>query len=148
MASRYAALSREELAVLLPDAAVHVVEIDPAAVTCARRTGGFEVHQGSWWDGLPTSLVGRVDLAVAYLPHVPTDRLDDIHPDFRSHEPTGSVDGGPDGLGPLREVLAGLRSWLAGDGVFLTLLARDQAPHEAEVLAGDDEDVVVAFRHP
>ena len=34
---------------------------------------------------------GRVDLAVAYLPHGPTRRLAEIHPDFRAHEPTSST---------------------------------------------------------
>ena len=41
------------LAVLLPDADVHGVDLDEAALACARRTGGFTVHQGSWWSGLP-----------------------------------------------------------------------------------------------
>ncbi len=133
------------LAVLLPDAEVHGVELDPAAAACARRTGGFTVHEGSWWSGLPDVLRGRVDLAVAYLPHVPTDRLDGIHPDFRNHEPSLAVDGGPDGLDPLRDVLAGLDDWLAPDGTFVTLLARDQVPLGARVLAEEDDDVVVAF---
>ena len=131
------------LAVLLPDAEVHGVELDPAAAACARRTGGFTVHEGSWWSGLAESLRGRVDLAVAYLPHVPTGRLDDIHPDFRTHEPALSVDGGSDGLDPLREVLAGLGEWLAPGGVFVTLLAREQVPSDARVLADDEDDVVV-----
>jgi release factor glutamine methyltransferase len=133
------------LAALLPDAEVHGVELDPVAAACARRTGGFEVHDGSWWSGLPASLTGRVDLAVAYLPHVPTARLDDVHPDFRAHEPALSVDGGPDGLDPLREVLAGLDAWLSPDGVLVTLLERDQVPTGARVLAEEDDDVVVAF---
>jgi release factor glutamine methyltransferase len=136
------------LAALLPDAEVHGVELDPAAVACARRTGGFAVHEGSWWSGLPASLAGRVDLAVAYLPHVPTARLDDIHPDFRAHEPTLSVDGGADGLDPLREVLAGLDRWLAPQGVFVTLVVVNQPPEGALVLARDENDVVVAFRRP
>ena len=100
------ALSAASLAVLLPEAEVHGVDIDEAALECARRTGGFHVHHGSWWDGLPAELKGRVDLAVAYLPHVPTPRLSEIHADFRSNEPSLSVDGGPDGLDPLRAVLA------------------------------------------
>jgi release factor glutamine methyltransferase len=133
------------LAVLLPDAKVHGVELDAGAAACARRTGGFTVHEGSWWSGLPDALRGRVDLAVAYLPHVPTDRLDGIHSDFRRNEPTLAVDGGRDGLEPLREVLAGLRAWLAPQGVFVTLLAREQVPSGARVLADDEDDVVVAF---
>jgi release factor glutamine methyltransferase len=137
------------LAVLLPDAEVHGVELDEDALACARRTGGFTVHRGSWWSGLPADLAGRVDLAVAYLPHVPTERLDDIHPDFRAHEPAMSVDGGADGLDPLRAVLADADDWLAPGGVFVTLLSRDQAEAAGlEVLAEEDDDAVVAHRRP
>ncbi len=135
------------LAVLLPDADVHGVDLDEAALACARHTGGFAVHRGSWWSGLPDVLAGRVDLAVAYLPHVPTSRLSEIHPDFRTHEPAASVDGGPDGLDPLRAVLAGADRWLAPDGVFVTLLARRQAADlDLEVLTADEDDAVVAHR--
>ena len=101
----------------------------------------------SWWSGLPASLAGRVDLAVAYLPHVPTARLQEIHPDFRAHEPALSVDGGPDGLDPLRTVVADADHWLAPGGAFVTLVSRDQAAVlDLVVLAVDDDDVVVAHR--
>lgn len=152
------------LARLLPEAAVHGTEIDAEALACARLTaaGGFAVHEGSWWSALPAYLARRVDLAVAYLPHVPTSRLADIHTDFRAHEPDLSVDGGPDGFDPLRAVLVDARVWLAADGVFVTLLSTAQADalgdldlraFRTEVLARDaededgDDDVVVAF-HP
>ncbi len=135
------------LAVLLPHADVHGVELDPTASECARRTGGFTVHQGSWWSGLPADLAGRVDLAVAYLPHVPTAHLADIHRDFRNHEPALSVDGGSDGLGPLRAVLADADRWLSPGGAFVTLLSAEQADLSGlAVLAEDEEDSVVAYR--
>jgi release factor glutamine methyltransferase len=135
------------LAVLLPESEVHGVDLDEAALACARRTGGFAVHRGSWWTGLPADLIGRVDLAVAYLPHVPTARLAGIHPDFRAHEPDLAVDGGVDGLDPLRAVLAGADAWLAPRAVFLTLLSRDQAAETGlEVVAVADDDAVVAYR--
>jgi release factor glutamine methyltransferase len=135
------------LAVLLPAAEVHGVDLDETALECARRTGGFHVHHGSWWSGLPDSVKGRVDLAVAYLPHVPTSRLSEIHSDFRSNEPALSVDGGPDGLDPLRAVLADADDWLAQDGVFVTLLSHGQASAAGmEVLAPDEDDPVVAYR--
>jgi release factor glutamine methyltransferase len=134
------------LAVLLPTAEVHGVDLDETALASARRTGGFQVHHGSWWSGLPSSLAGRVDLAVAYLPHVPTDRLSDIHPDFRNHEPPLAVDGGPDGLGPLRAVLGDADSWLASGGVFVTLLAGKQVVEGLEVVTVVEDDAVVFHR--
>lgn len=134
------------LAALLPAAEVHGVDIDEAALDCARRTGGFHVHHGSWWSGLPARLRGRVDLAVAYLPHVPTPQLDQIHPDFRANEPTLSVDGGHDGLDHLRAVLAEVDDWLAHRGAFVTLLSPEQAAStELEVLSADDTDAVAAY---
>ncbi len=135
------------LAVLLPDAEVHGVDVDEAALECARRTGGFQVHQGSWWSGLPAELAGHVDLAVAYLPHVPTSQLPEIHADFRSNEPSVSVDGGPDGLDPLRAVLADADHWLAPDGAFVTLLARKQVAETGlEVMLTHEDDAVVVHR--
>lgn len=113
----------------LPAARVIGTELDPAAVACARRTGarhGFESLEGSWWSALPASLRGCVDLAVSYLPHVPSGQIERIHPDFRRHEPSISVDGGADGLDPWREVIAEARGWLAPDGLLVTLIAPEQ----------------------
>src|SRR5690606_27511656 len=104
----------------LPHAHVHGVDIDPVALGFAARNGrrhGFEVHLGDWWEALPRRLRGRVDLAVAYLPHVPNARLDGIPGDYRRHEPERTVAGGADGLDPFRAVIAGMDDWLAPDGL-------------------------------
>jgi release factor glutamine methyltransferase len=117
------------LATRLPLAEVHAADLDPGALAYARRNAaryGFTVHEGDWWDALPPELRGRIDLAVAYLPHVPTSRLDEISGDYRTHEPDLSVAGGPDGLDPLRAVLRDLDTWLAPDGVLATLVAEEQ----------------------
>ncbi|GAA3532795.1 methylase [Aeromicrobium flavum] len=139
------------LSTRLPGAEVHGVDVDPASVVVARVNGrrfGFHAHHGSWWDGLPSSLRGRVDLAVGYLPHVPTDRVDQIHADFRAHEPRHMVDGGATGLDHLRAVAAPLTDWLSPDGALVTLLSAGQAPDvPGRVLHADDEDAVVAL-HP
>ena len=117
------------LAARLPGAEVHAADLDPSAVTYARRNAerhGFTVHEGDWWDALPPELRGTVDLAVAYLPHVPTTRLDEIPGDYRTHEPDLAVAGGSDGLDPLRAVLATMDDWLSPDGVLVTLVADEQ----------------------
>jgi release factor glutamine methyltransferase len=117
------------LATRLPLAEVHATDLDPHALTFARRNAtryGFTMREGDWWDALPLDVQGRVDLAVAYLPHVPTARLADISGDYRAHEPDLAVAGGPDGLDPLRQVIAGLDTWLAAEGVLVTLVAEEQ----------------------
>lgn len=113
----------------LPLAQVHGVDIDPVALRFAARNGrrhGFEAHLGDWWQALPRTLRGRIDLAVAYLPHVPTARLSGIAGDYRNHQPERAVAGGIDGLDPLRAVVAGMDDWLAPDGLLVTFLADEQ----------------------
>lgn len=131
----------------LPGAAVHAVDIDPAAVAVAQVNGdrfGFTVHHGSWWSGLPADLIGTIDLAVGYLPHVPTDDVERIHADFRAHEPVASVAGGADGLDHVRVVLGELDQWLAPGGRFITLLSTEQAAAiGGRVIESGDDAVVV-----
>lgn len=132
-------------------------DIDENALSCARRTAsryGFEIRSGSWWNALPGDLRGQIDLAVAYLPHVPTQELSRIHADFRSHEPRSSVDGGVDGLDPLRQVAVALGDWLSPSGFFATLVAPQQVEAAAEVLAAfhvetvrTEDDVVLLASH-
>ncbi|WP_309713714.1 HemK/PrmC family methyltransferase [Pseudolysinimonas sp.] len=130
----------------LPRADVYGVDLDPMALTYAIRNAArhdFHVHEGDWWDALPHELRGRVDLAVAYLPHVPTARLADIPGDYRAQEPNLSIAGGPDGLDPLREVLADLDAWLAPDGVLVTLVAEEQLGTATNVCDGKRVTLVV-----
>jgi release factor glutamine methyltransferase len=125
------------LATRLPTAEVHAADLDAHALTSARRNAarhGFAVHEGDWWTALPASLRGRIDLAVAYLPHVPTARLDEIPADYRTHEPDLAVAGGPDGLDPLRHVIAEMDRWLAPDGVLVTLVADEQLETARELV--------------
>lgn len=142
---------------LLPRAAVHACDVDGAAVTAAGANGatfGFAVHLGDWWDALPAALLGRVDLAVAYLPHVPTGMLDTIPRDFREHEPARTVDGGADGLLPFRHVLAAAPRWLAPGAVLVTLVAEEQVPAALAATDGwaatvrdqEEDDAVLVLR--
>ena len=129
-------------------------ELDPVAARVATRNGarfGFQVFRGSWWEALPTGLAGRVGLAVGYLPHVPTGELVHLPRDLRAAEPARTVDGGADGLDPLREVWAAAGRWLAPGAPLLTLVARTQRPRlpadaDVQVAAADGDDLVVALR--
>lgn len=137
------------MATRLPGAEVHAVDIDPTSVVVARANGRrfrFATHHGSWWDALPPTLRGRIDLAVGYLPHVPTAQVADIHPDFRAHEPLHTVDGGATGLDHLRTVATPMAEWLSSEGAFVTLLTADQADAVPGTVAlVNDEDAVVVL---
>lgn len=108
---------------------VHATEVDAAAAAYARTNGatfGFAVHVGDWFDGLPTSLRGALDLVVAHLPYVPSDAVAMMPRDFRGAEPRRVVDGGSDGLDPWRAVAPRATAWLASGGALLSQLAANQ----------------------
>ncbi len=110
------------LAAEVGDVVLHAVDIDPAAVRCARRnlTGaGGRVHQGDLYDPLPADLQGRVDVLVANAPYVPTGSIGFLPSEARLHEPMLSLDGGADGLDILRRVISGAPDWLAASGHLL-----------------------------
>lgn len=113
-------------------------ELDEPALGWANRnalTFGFAVYAGSWWSALPDEVRGRLDLVLAHLPYVPTDEVTLLPHDFRDHEPPLSVDGGGDGLDPLRAVTADASGWLTPDGVLLTQVSHAQRPTAALVAA-------------
>ncbi len=140
-----------------PDWVIHASDVDPAAADWAERnaaTYGYTVHVGSWFDALPPDLRGRLDVVVAHLPYVPSDEVELLPRDFRDHESRHTVDGGGDGLDPLRAVCADSLRWLAPTGVLLTQVGWSQVETTASIAAAaglavevtptsDDEDAVV-----
>ena len=59
---------------------------------------------------------GGVDLIVANLPYVPSAATRVLSPEVRDHEPRLALDGGGDGLGPLRALIAAVPAHLAPGG--------------------------------
>jgi release factor glutamine methyltransferase len=126
------------IAALVDGVALHAVDIEPAAVRCARRNLaalGGHVYTGDLYDPLPVRLRGHVDVLVANVPYVPTDAVELLPPEARIHEPLMALDGGADGLDILRRVAAAARDWLAPGGALLLETGADQAGAAADVLA-------------
>jgi release factor glutamine methyltransferase len=126
------------LAALVPDLALHAVDVDPAAVRCARRNlepAGGHVHEGDLVEPLPDALRGRVDVVVANAPYVPTDAIALMPPEARDHEPAVALDGGVDGLDVQRRVAAAAPAWLAPGGCLLIETSVRQAPLTAALVA-------------
>ncbi|MEV6655349.1 putative protein N(5)-glutamine methyltransferase [Streptomyces sp. NPDC051219] len=117
---------------------LHAVDIEPAAVRCARRnvapSGGL-VYEGDLYQPLPAALRGRVDVLVANAPYVPTGAIGLLPPEARVHEPRIALDGGADGLDVQRRVTAAAPQWLAPGGHLLIESSGRQAPATVENVA-------------
>jgi release factor glutamine methyltransferase len=126
------------LAASVNQAEVHAVDMDPAAVACARRNlDGFggHVYQGDLFDPLPPALRGRVAIVVANVPYVPTGEMRLLPAEARAHEPRIALDGGPDGLDVLRRVAAGAPGWLTPGGHLLIETSERQVPQAIAAFA-------------
>jgi release factor glutamine methyltransferase len=122
----------------LPGSELHVTDIDPIAVSCARRNvgaAGGHVYEGDLYAPLPSTLRRRVDLLVANAPYVPTDAIALMPPEARLYEARTALDGGDDGLDIQRRVAAEALEWLAPGGHLLIETSVRQAPLTAEALA-------------
>lgn len=140
---------------LVPGVEVYAVDVDPAAVACARRNLPPErVLEGDLYAPLPAGLRGRVAMVVANAPYVPTEAIALMPREARDHEHRVALDGGPDGLDVQRRVVAGARPWLRSGGHVLVETGRSQltrteaalreAGFEVSVRADDETGGLVA----
>ena len=125
------------VAARLEGAELHAVDIDPAAVRCARRNIGAmgQVYEGDLYEPLPDLLRGRVNVLVANAPYVPTEAIGLMPQEARVHETRVAQDGGVDGLDVQRRVAGGASLWLAPHGNLLVETSRRQAPQTVEIFA-------------
>jgi release factor glutamine methyltransferase len=113
----------------VPSARLYAVDVDPAAVSCARRNvPGGQVYEGDLYAPLPPSLHRGVDVLVANAPYVPTEAIGLMPPEARLHEPRVALDGGTDGLDVVRRVITDAPRWLAAGGHLLIETSEAQAP--------------------
>ncbi|WP_227422192.1 putative protein N(5)-glutamine methyltransferase [Pengzhenrongella sicca] len=128
------------LAATLEPTAVELfaVDLDPAAVRCARRNvapAGGHVYAGDLFGPLPPRLRGRVDVVVANAPYVPTDAIALLPAEARLHEPRLALDGGADGLDVQRRVVAAAPQWLTARGFLLVETSEQQAAQTVDAFA-------------
>jgi release factor glutamine methyltransferase len=126
---------------------LYAVDIEPAAVRCARRNLaplGGRVYEGDLYAPLPGELRGRVDALVANVPYVPTEAMGLMPREARVHEPRVTLDGGRDGLDVLRRVAAAAGDWLAPGGHVLMEIGEDQADAAVRALTVAGLEAAVA----
>jgi release factor glutamine methyltransferase len=109
-------------------AEVHACDVSATALDCARSNcPSATLHRGDLYDALPAHLAGRVAVLAANAPYVPSDRVADMPPEARDHEPRVALDGGADGVELHRRLAGDAGRWLAPGGVLLVETSREQA---------------------
>ena len=128
------------LALHLPAARIYALDnfdatLDVAAYNIRAHNVGDRVALGK--GDLLEPLPEPVDLILANLPYIPTERLPTLQPEVR-WEPPAALDGGPDGLDLIRRLLhqAQEPDKLKAHGIILLELDPEQVPAVREVAAG------------
>ena len=123
------------LAVHLPSARIHAVDISDGALDVA----GYNVRAHGVADrvtlgngNLLEPVPERVDLIVANLPYLPTCRIATLQPEIQ-WESREALDGGPDGLAPIRGLLAQAPGKVKERGTILLELDPEQVPAVEEL---------------
>jgi release factor glutamine methyltransferase len=134
------------LATAVPGVELHAVDIDPAAVRCARRNVAArgQVYEGDLFEPLPTTLRARIDVILANAPYVPTAAVGLMPPEARLHEQRVALDGGVDGLDVQRRVAAAAPDWLAPGGHLLIETSDRQSSQTVAAMRGYGLAPVVA----
>jgi release factor glutamine methyltransferase len=118
------------LAIHLPSAKIYAVDVEDAVLDVAAYN--VRVHSvadrvslaiGDLLDAVPEP----VDLIVANLPYIPTDRIPTLQPEVQQ-EPVLALDGGPDGLDLVRRLLTQSEDKLNSHGIILLELDPEQIP--------------------
>lgn len=101
--------------------------------------------RGDWWEGL-RPWWGSLDLVVSNPPYIPTACIETLDPVVRQHEPRLALDGGADGLGPIRAIVADAARALAPGGRLLLEHHHDQSQAVGSLLAAAGLEAVQAHR--
>jgi len=129
-----------------PDA-LAVAEMNHAACAAAlRRDARVVFARGSWFDALPSDLLGGVDLVVSNPPYVSAAEWEALDPVVREHEPRSALVPGPTGFEGPQAVIAGAPRWLRPGGVLVVEIGASQA--DAAVAAADAAGLAEAAVRP
>ena len=115
----------ETAQVVLTDVSAEALAVAQANLAgLGRAAVRVSTCQGSWYEALPDSLVGLVDVVVSNPPYVRDDEV--LPTDVGDWEPVMALRGGSDGLDAARRILAGAPRWLSPGGSVLLELSSDQ----------------------
>jgi release factor glutamine methyltransferase len=128
---------------------IRAVDVDERAAAWARVNlpEGARVTCGDATEYL-AGTSERFTVIAANLPYVPTAAVTFLPRDLREHEPLSALDGGGDGLDPLRRVARLVPLRLTPGGLFLVEVAASQVEAAARLLTDAGFDSVRGLTDP
>lgn len=126
------------LAVDQPGVELWLTDVSEPAIQVARanlaglgRAGGaVRIEHGSWFEALPSELVGHLDLIVANPPYVAAES--DLEPQVRDWEPRAALVAENGGRAHLLHLIEVAPQWLSAIGALVLEMAPDQVDEMAE----------------
>ena len=116
----------------LSEDALHVARANLPGI--GRAAEHVRVLQGNWYEALPISLRGAVDMIVCNPPYI-ADGDPDVAFDVNAYEPHVALYSGSDGLDALREVIATAPDWLVAGGWLVSEIGYRQGEAVADLFA-------------
>ncbi len=115
-----------------PDTRVDAVDLSPAALSLASEnvvrlgaTDQVRLAEGRYFEPFAGE---RYDVVVSNPPYIPSAECPTLMPEVSTWEPRMALDGGADGLDPLREIARGALVALVPGGSLVVELGHDQGP--------------------
>ena len=118
------------LAIHLPAARIFAVDVSDEVLDVAAyniRSHGVEDRVTLGIGDLLDAVPEPVDLIVANLPYIPSNRIPTLQPEVQ-HEPVVALDGGSDGLDLIRRLLIQAEDKLRPNGIILLEMDPEQLP--------------------
>lgn len=116
------------LALALPEATVHATDFNPEALALARENAAQLAASNVTFHEANLFPPGNdlYDAIVANLPYIPASDIATLAREVQ-HDPVSALDGGPDGLDPIRHLISQAPARLAPGGHILLEIGHDQA---------------------
>ena len=92
--------------------------------------------EGFWWDALPRTLAGRIDVAVSNPPYISSGEMVALDPGVTEWEPRAALEAGPFGTEDVGLILTEARAWLARRASLVVEIAPHQAGDVCELAIG------------
>jgi release factor glutamine methyltransferase len=127
------------LALNLPRSEIFATDVSPGALEVAAlncRRHGVENRVHLLWGDMLEPLPHPCHIIVANLPYIPRQELDQLGPEVAAFEPRGALDGGEDGLDPVRAFMAQVGPRLRPGDSFLLEVGQGQGGRARQLVRG------------